>query len=327
MSLFSIRLRQARQAAGFSLGTLAERLGRTVTKQSLSRYEKGVMKPKADVLSALSAALDISVSYFEGGNMSLDSPMLRTTAHGKLTEDDLAEAEALLAFRAERYLKSERLSGMEKRFVRPFHRLEVSCLEEAIQAADCLRKHWHCGDGPIPSIIRLMERKGIKLIDTPLPEQVMGLSTWADGEYPLVILDSRPEKTTVERLRFTAGHELGHLLLTFPTGANVEKLCNQFASFLLFPRQTFLEELGDFRHRELILEELIDLKEQYGVSVAAQVHEAWDLGLISRQQYDEWFDERIKKNITEAGWGQYNFPETLGKEKRMAAIIKKYQQL
>ena len=70
------------------------------------------------------------------------------------------------------------------------------------------------------------------------------------------------------------------------------------------------------------LEELIDLRELYGVSIAAQVHEAWDLRLISRQHYDWWYEELIKKNVKEEGWGSYRFPETLGREKRMRAIIK-----
>lgn len=66
---------------------------------------------------------------------------------------------------------------------------------------------------------------------------------------------------------------------------------------------------------------MIDLKELYGVSIAAQVHAAWDLGMISREHYDWWYDERIKKNKLEDGWGVYNFPETIGREKRMEARI------
>ena len=198
----------------------------------------------------------------------------------------------------------------------------VSNLEEVIEAADLLREQWRCGDGPIPSVLRLMERKGIKVLNASLPDQVIGLSTWADKIHPLVLIDMGSEKTNCERLRFTACHELGHLLLTFPDGAKVEQLCNQFASFFLFPRHTFKEEIGgDFRE-SLALEELIDLRELYGVSIAAQVHEAWDLRLISRQHYDWWYEELIKKNVKEEGWGSYHFPETLGREKRMRAIIK-----
>ena len=322
MKQFPIRLRLARSIMGLSLGKLSEKMGYAITKQSLSRYEAGIMKPKSDVLATLAAALDISTAYFEGTSMVLDVPMLRSSSNTSLSEEELVEIEALLSFKAEQYLRTERQIGMQAHFNNPLEGVCVSNLEEVIEAADLLREQWRCGDGPIPSVLRLMERKGIKVLNASLPDQVIGLSTWADKIHPLVLIDMGSEKTNCERLRFTACHELGHLLLTFPDGAKVEQLCNQFASFFLFPRRTFKEEIGgDFRE-SLALEELIDLRELYGVSIAAQVHEAWDLRLISRQHYDWWYEELIKKNVKEEGWGSYRFPETLGREKRMRAIVK-----
>lgn len=322
MKDFPVRLRMARTALGLSLGNLAERMNGVVTKQSLSRYEAGVMKPKADVLAALASTLQISVAYLEGHNIRLDVPMLRSSSKDTLSEKELTEMEAWLAFRAEQYLNAEKQLGLHVKFENPMRGEYVSCLEEAIEAADKLRERWHCGDGPIPSVLRLMERKGIKLIEAQLPDHVIGLSTWADEAHPLVLLDMRSEKTNRERLRFTAAHELAHLLLTFPTkGVDVERLCNQFASFFLFPRRTFFEEMGATSRQALSLEELIDLRALYGVSIAAQVHEAWDLKMISREHYDWWYNERIKKNLTEEGWGCYDFPETLGREKRILSVI------
>ena len=322
MKQFPIRLRLARSIMGLSLGKLSEKMGYAITKQSLSRYEAGIMKPKSDVLATLAAALDISTAYFEGTSMVLDVPMLRSSSNTTLSEEELVEIEALLSFKAEQYLRTERQIGMQAHFNNPLEGVCVSNLEEVIEAADLLREQWRCGDGPIPSVLRLMERKGIKVLNASLPDQVVGLSTWADKIHPLVLIDMGSEKTNCERLRFTACHELGHLLLTFPDGAKVEQLCNQFASFFLFPRRTFKEEIGgDFRE-SLALEELIDLRELYGISIAAQVHEAWDLRLISRQHYDWWYEELIKKNVKEEGWGSYRFPETLGRERRMKAIIK-----
>lgn len=322
MKQFPIRLRLARSIMGLSLGKLSEKMGYAITKQSLSRYEAGIMRPKSDVLATLASALEISTAYFEGTNMALNVPMLRSSSNTSLSEEELVEIEALLSFKAEQYLRVERLIGMQAHFVNPLEGVSVSNLEEAIEAADLLREKWHCGDGPIPSVLRLMERKGIKVLNASLPNQVIGLSTWADKIHPLVLIDMQSEKTNCERLRFTACHELGHLLLTFSDGVNVEQLCNQFASFFLFPRHTFMEEIGRESRESLALEELIDLRELYGVSIAAQVHEAWDLRLISRQHYDWWYEELIKKNLKEEGWGSYRFPETLGREKRMRAIVR-----
>lgn len=77
---FAIRLREARRMRKLSMDKLIELADFVVTKQSLSRYERGVMRPHANVLSALAKALDISEEYFLGTNLNINIPMLRTTS-------------------------------------------------------------------------------------------------------------------------------------------------------------------------------------------------------------------------------------------------------
>lgn len=79
--------------------------------------------------------------------------------------------------------------------------------------------------------------------------------------------------------------------------------------------------MGGTKRAQLTLEELIDLKEVYGVSVSAQVHEAKDLQMISDEHYNWWYNERIKKNSMETGWGDYKIPETIGRERRIDSRI------
>ncbi len=74
---------------GLSMDKLVERTNGAITKQSISRYEKGIMRPKRDALQAIAKALNISEEYFEGTNLKIDMPMLRTTSNGKLSEDEL----------------------------------------------------------------------------------------------------------------------------------------------------------------------------------------------------------------------------------------------
>lgn len=254
---FSIRLREARQMMGLSMDKLVERTNGAITKQSISRYEKGIMHPKRDALQAIAKALNISEEYFEGTNLKIDMPMLRTTSNGKLSEDELQALEAKLSFWAEQYLTKEKEAGFPTRFKNPIKGTKVSTLEDAIHAADLLREKWHCGDGPIASILRLLERKGIMILAATLPDYVFGMSTWADKKHPLMVLDMRQKKTTVERLRFTAAHELAHLLLAFPVNAelDIEKRCNKFAGFFLFTRQALIEEMGGEKRDVLTLEE------------------------------------------------------------------------
>ena len=204
---FSIRLHEARQMMGLSMEKLAELTGGIITKQSISRYEKGLMLPKRVAKLAMAKALNISDSYFDGTNLKIDMPMLRTTSNGKLSEDELQALEAKLSFWAEQYLTKEKEAGFPTQFQNPIKGTKVSTLEDAIQASFLLREKWHCGDGPIASILRLLERKGIMILAATLPDYVFGMSTWVDKKHPLMILDFNPEKSSVEKLRFTAVHE------------------------------------------------------------------------------------------------------------------------
>ena len=69
---------------GLSMEKLVERTNGAITKQSISRYEKGIMCPKRDALQAIAKALNISEEYFEGTNLKIDLPMLRTPVRDKI---------------------------------------------------------------------------------------------------------------------------------------------------------------------------------------------------------------------------------------------------
>ena len=317
---FAIRLYNARRISGLSLDGLSEAMNHAVSKQCLSRYEMGVMKPRPKILLAISEALGITAGYFSGVSSNINYPMLRASVQCEMTDELLCQIESIILFHVERFRQKADKLNLACSFSCPVRHLLVSDIRGASAAADMLRNEWSCGDGAIPSMLRLLERRGILLFESDLPEGIMGLSTWVDEKYPLIILDTRTDKTTVERLRFTAAHELAHLFLSFPKDADVEKMCNRFASYFLLPLETMIQEIGSKREC-LYLEELIDLHDYYGVSIAALVHEAYDFDIITREHYDYWYDNIIHANPTEAGWGKYLFPESLGKEKRMDIIL------
>lgn len=324
---FPIRLHEARLMMKYSMERLAELTGGIITKQSISRYEKGMMHPKHDAQRALAQAFHISEAYFDGTNLKIDIPMLRTTSNGKLNERELNEIEAKLSFWAEQYLAKEREADFHTSFENPIAGTMVLSMEDAIHAADKLRKQWHCGDGPIPSILRLLERKGIKILSAELPDGVLGLSTWADETHPIIVMDLRPGKDSVERLRFTAAHELAHLLLNIPEidsedkNPNIEKRCDMFASFFLLPKNTFIEEMGGSKREEVTVEEMIDIKEQYGLSLQALIIEARDYGIIETPYKRWWYNKYLENNPKEIDLGHYPFPETIGREKRVDSIM------
>lgn len=320
MARFEERLYTARTLSGFSLQGLSDAIGRSVSKQSLSMYESGIIKPRYRNLTVIAEALGVSTDYFSRDSNVMDVPMLRTCISHDITDEEVEYLQDMILFYADRFGQKLCKLKQDSVFFCPLRGESISSIEEASDFADNLRRDWSCGDGTIPSILRLMEMHGIWVFDSILPDGILGISTWVDGTKPLVVLDTRESKTTVERLRFTAAHELAHLLFSIPEGVDAEKMCNRFASYFLLPKNTLIQELGE-RRDKLYLEELIDLHEYYGVSIASIVHEAYDFGIINREYYDEWYDTRINNNKREIGWGIYHFPETLGREKRMDVIL------
>ena len=320
-NVLGIRLKTARKVKGLSLGDLSLAVNSCVSRQALSKYEHGVMLPSSRNLDAIAKALGVPVAFFHGESLGVDIPMLRTSSQRVLTAQEITELEVVIQYFSARFLHRMNRLDMHPAFDCALKGKKIESIADISEAADSLRNEWRCGDGPIASVLRLLERHGVWVFEYQLPECVLGLSTWVEDKYPVILLDTRKEKTTVERLRFTAAHELGHLLLDFSDGFDQEKMCNKFAGLFLFPKDTFIHEICGMTRKELYLEELIDLHEVYGVSVAALVHQAYDLGVIGRDHYDYWFDSAIKKNPKEQGWGNYLFPETLGLERRLDEIM------
>ena len=115
---------------------------------------------------------------------------------------------------------------------------------------------------------------------------------------------------TIERKRFTALHELGHLLLSFSKDLDhkqIEKLCHCFAGAMLIPYETFVAELGEQRST-ISLHELISIKETYGISIQAIMARAYGLGIITKSAYLR-FRMFVSKNLKEDGWGNYQGKE------------------
>lgn len=121
---FPIKLKEARLMMGFSMDKLVERAGGAITKQSISRYERGIMHPKHKAQVSLAKALNISMDYFNGTSLKIDLPMLRTTSGNQLTEVELVALEAKLSFWAEQYFDKEKEAGISTSLRIQFRRLQ-----------------------------------------------------------------------------------------------------------------------------------------------------------------------------------------------------------
>lgn len=303
MNTFAERLKSARKMKGWSLQDLADAVSVSISRQSLNKYEQGAMKPTGEVLVALSKALAVKPDYFlRDTTIALPEVKFRKRARLSVKETDRIK-ETIKDF-LERYLEVESLLNIHQKFTNP---LKEHCIEaeEEVEALvlDIIKK-WKLGFDPIPNVLELLEEKGIRVFEIEADTAFDGLSAHV-GNIPVIVLN---KNLTVERKRFTALHELGHLLLTIDPDANEEKICNAFAGALLLPDGCLEKLLGDKRNN-IAPGELVRIKEQYGISVQAIMNRAYQRGIITKNTLDK-FWRSIASNKKEEGMGGFT-----GKEK------------
>ena len=100
-----------------------------------------------------------------------------------------------------------------------------------------------------------------------------------------------------DRLRFSAAHELGHVLVhteSKPLSREVrEAEADTFASAFLLPREAMLDELSP----ALTLAGYSRIKARWGVSMQAVIRRSFDLGVIDRDRY-----RSLQIQISSRGW-------------------------
>jgi len=167
---------------------------------------------------------------------------------------------------------------------------------DAENAAIVLREQWRIGVDPIENVSQLLEDKGVRVGEIGAPEGFDACAFFADGSDRKPVIVGRLDGIPGDRQRFSYAHELGHILLDVPEGANEEKACNRFAGALLVPGESFLSDVG--RHRnDLSISELRLLKEKWGASMQVTIYRARDLEVISEFRFAS-----LMKLFRRRGW-------------------------
>ena len=171
---------------------------------------------------------------------------------------------------------------LDKHFVLPTPNLPDLRSEESEAAADVVRAEWGLGYRAIPNLIHLLELNGVRVYSlTQDTRNVDAFSFWRNG-VPFIFLD---RSKTAERIRFDAAHELGHLVLHKhggPVGQDAEMQANAFASAFLIPASSVF---GVVQKNSTTLPRLVQLKKNWGVSVAALAYRLHKLRALSDWQY------------------------------------------
>jgi len=275
MASIGERIKAARIIAGLSQEDLGEKLG--ITKMAISKYETGAVTPNSTVLIALSKALEIKVEYFfRSTRVKLSKPSYRCKK--ALAKKEETKILGKTAEWLERYLMVEHLTGTKKPLDLPKpEQCRVKTFGDIERTAQRIRKEWNLGSDPIENVMDILEQHGIKVGVVEAPEKFDALTLWYNEKCPVIVVNKH---FPGDRQRYNLAHELGHLVLNIESDMDVEAAAHRFAGAFLVPEDMAILELGKQRN-VLDFRELYLLKHKYGMSMAAWIHRAADLGIIT----------------------------------------------
>lgn len=151
---------------------------------------------------------------------------------------------------------------------------------------------------PIGSkLVGRLEAGGIAVVRDPETSSDIDAYSAVVGRLPVIVLDGG-EGSVWDRDNFNLAHELGHIVMHrgidhTPGTRTVEAQAHRFAGAFLGPRKRLREELP----RELDWIDYFELKRRWGMSMAALVRRAKDLGIIDEAMYS-----RAMKQQSAHGW-------------------------
>ncbi|CAN5500748.1 XRE family transcriptional regulator [soil metagenome] len=273
------RLRLARVANGLTLDELGGRV--SATRQYLNQLEQGTKSPTEEMTEALSAALGVTARFFSLSSRDAVRPeqchfRKQRTTPVSVVSQVLARGTLLDGFidRLDRELDLPKVS---------FPDIQASSPGEVEAAADAARQLWQLGTGPITSMMRVVENAGaVVSFFCGVSERIDALSI--DRPRPMIIRSEA--KPGACRMRFDLAHECGHLIMHkgVETGDKpTEDQANRFASAFLLPRESFIHEFP--RSRFLNWQAIFEMKLRWKVSAAAILRRAYDLKMMSADQY------------------------------------------
>ena len=280
------RLTFARKRRGLTLRALGDMVG--LTSKTISDYENARRDPPEPKLSAIAEALNFPDRFFYLDDIkALDenSVSFRSFARMSASIRDAALHAGRIAL--------EFSSWLDERFDLPAPDLPDLMNYEPGAAAKALRNIWGFGEKPIRNMVHLLEAKGVHVFS--LAENTLDMdafSFWVDDR-PFIFLN---KKKSVERSRFDAAHELGHLALHkhgSPQGKEIEGQANQFASEFLMPDSSVMAHAP----RNPSLEWVFKAKLYWMVAASALVRRMKDLNLLTEWQYRSFIIELSKRGF------------------------------
>lgn len=305
--LLAQKLKDLREKFGYSLQELADMIG--VSRQSIHKFENDIVNPSSETLIKLSEVFNVQYSYFFTNEVPLTLENIRfRDKHAILRRDHVeAHIKAEVLKYVIRLKELEELLNMGKPFENPLDGFQVVSAKDIEKAARIIRRKWKLGNDPILDVTEMLEENGVFVVEVELDENFSGLSAMINESIPIIVLNQNVK--VGERKRFTALHELGHIVLDFSedfSDMQVEEFCHHFAGAVLLVDEVLMEEIG--RNRTSIsLIEFRRIKERYGISIQAIIFRAKNAGVINTGTFIAWNNiyNEWRRAATEVDFGVF----------------------
>lgn len=270
-----------------------------IGQTALSQIENGDRSLTADHMVTARRRFNIPFDFFEAEPINYDPndlnyrtrKLTQIQQHRAATLFGLIEQEVRSTVDATNSTGSIDPTGNQESRARPLR--EIEALAAAARQLIGVRP-----DKVINNVTRCVERLGILVTGLPLPDlnsRIDGISTPRRTEEPFVVTVDLDKPG--DRQRFSAAHELGHILLHTedrpPNREAREAEADSFASAFLLPRDPMLDELSP----ALTLAGYSRIKARWGVSIQAAIRRSFDLGVIDRDRY-----RSLQIQISSRGW-------------------------
>lgn len=290
-ALFSPRrLRLARETRMMTRTAVA--LAAQVTPAAVSQFELGDARPVPQTLLRLAGALDFPVRFFTVS--AVPSSREATTPDGNHSDQGYFRSLRSIAVTDRRHALAlshlvhdlaDRLSQTVRLPDRDILQYPMPPEAEPATVENCaaeIRATWSIPPGPIPNVVREMERHGVVCARYHAGTHKVDAFSVPFPDWPVAVLGD--DKAKCDRERFSAAHELGHLVMHDIRNAGskaIESQANRFAAAFLMPASDIRAELpATASWRDLVM-----LKKRWGASIGALLRRAVTLNVMPETTY------------------------------------------
>ena len=284
-------IRRQREAMRMTVVQLARKVG--VSRNTITNYESGKTEPSASDLVRLAEALACQVADLLGIGDVVPPPRFAFRAHASLRKDSSIIAAARKFLRA--YAEIEEITGtrLSDRLRKHVCDSNGSLKSREIEAlADDVRQDCGLHDCGPENIASVLENLGVRCLFVDFGSSGLDGISAIQGDMMLTML--RDSQRNMERIIFSAAHELGHLVLhphlftaddgKLEDGRDYEKEANTFAGAFLVPGNELARIWHEDRlYRLPLFHALLILKRVFHVSYWCLFYRLRDLELTDLQ--------------------------------------------